>query len=43
MDNFDDFWSKVTDAFNNPVDIKWIDKEVELIGLFLVNYYLMVY
>jgi hypothetical protein len=35
--NFDDFWSKVNDAFNNPVEIRWIDKEVELIGLFSVN------
>ena len=24
--NFDDFWSKVNDAFNKPVEIRWIDK-----------------
>lgn len=34
---FDDFWYHFNEAFNNPVHIKWIDKEVELIGLFIVN------
>jgi hypothetical protein len=29
--NFDDFWSKVNDAFNKPVEIRWIDKVAELI------------
>jgi len=33
----DDYFRMVEDAFNNPVEIKWIDKKDHLIGLFTVN------
>jgi hypothetical protein len=32
----DDFFNEVNEAFNNPLEIKWVDKG-SLIGLFTVN------
>jgi hypothetical protein len=34
---FEEFWNCIDEAFNNPVEIKWIDKGIEYIGLFIVN------
>lgn len=36
MKSFKQFWDEVNEALDNPCDIKWIDKENELIGLFQV-------
>jgi len=33
----DDFFQSVSEAFDNPLEIKWIDKKSELIGLFTIN------
>lgn len=35
-DSFQDFLNSLTESFNTPVDIKWIEKE-DIIGLFCVN------
>jgi hypothetical protein len=35
--NFDEFWNKIEEAFDNPVDINWHEKENELGGAFVVN------
>lgn len=33
----DDYFDMISEAFDNPLDIKWIDKNDILIGLFTVN------
>jgi len=37
MMSFDEFWECFDEAFNNPIQIKWIDKPYEYIGLFTLN------
>ncbi len=33
----DDFFDSISEAFDNPLPIKWIDKDMILRGLFSVN------
>ena len=37
MINWEDFCYEMNEGLNNPVDIKWVDKENELGGFFIVN------
>ena len=37
MDKFDDFIKILLESYDNPVDIKWVDKNNKLIGLFIID------
>lgn len=37
IDKYDNYIKKLFESYENPVDIRWIDKDNKLIGLFIID------